>query len=356
MNNNSINGPNIFQRILSFYKKIVSKVSVILKQPLVKLFLLIIAFLFPFIVSNDYVIYICVVIMITSISILGYNFMTGFSGTFIMSQAAFCGLGAYMSVYAAMHWGIPIIICFIIGALFSSLIGFLLSFPTKRLSSVFLSLATLGFNQLMYIIFQNATNLTGGAYGIKDIPRPVLFGRDINNKEYYILSLIFLIISYFAIKRILLSKTGRVMLAIAVDPMVPASVGVNTGNYRTLAFCVASFFGGLSGALQAHFINYIFANNYKSDETMIQLSMMALGGMASLPGSIVGTAIFNFISYYFAALYNYRLFICGGLLVLTMLFRPQGIMGGKPIGLRKHTKKYLESINIKPSKSFPKIK
>lgn len=115
----------------------------------VKIALLALAFVFPFVTTNSYLTYICVMIMIYSIAIFGYNFMTGFAGTFIMSQAAFCGLGGYMSAYISMNCGIPVMLSMFLGACFAALCGFLLSLPTQRLQSTFLSLATLGFNQLM---------------------------------------------------------------------------------------------------------------------------------------------------------------------------------------------------------------
>lgn len=312
----------------------------------VKIALLALAFVFPFVTTNSYLTYICVMIMIYSIAIFGYNFMTGFAGTFIMSQAAFCGLGGYMSAYISMNCGIPVMLSMFLGACFAALCGFLLSLPTQRLQSTFLSLATLGFNQLMYIVYQNATPFTGGAYGIKDIPRPTLFGVRMDNTAYYIMTLIVLIICYILLKNVLASKTGRVMFAIAVDPSLAASMGINPGKYRSLIFTVCSFFGGLAGALQVHFINYTFAKNYTGDETMMMLSMMALGGMSSLSGSIVGPAIFLFISLYFASLYNYRLFICGAMLILTMLFRPNGIMGGKLIAPRKSSLRYISTQDL----------
>lgn len=306
-----------------------------------KLLCFAVLFAFPFLVRNQYLTYIAVTIMITSISVFGYNFMTGYAGTFILCSAAFNGIGAYAAVDLAMKLGVPIILSIFLGAAVSSVCGFLLSLPTQKLRATFLSLTTMAFNMMMFIVYKNLTPITGGAYGIKDIPRPVLFGHTMDNKLFYLFTLLIFIAMYILLSNILRSKTGRVMFAIGVDPTVAAAMGVNVGRYRTLIFCVAAFCCGLSGALSAFFINYIYANNFSADVTMMQLSMMALGGMASMAGSVIGPAIFTTVSLYFASLYNYRMFICGAMLILIMLYRPQGIAGGRPIGLRKKSAAFL---------------
>lgn len=330
------------KKISQTMTSLVNTCSLLWDKFYVKIIVLALLFIFPHIVPNQYVVYIGVIVMYLGIEILGYNFITGYGNTFTMGHAAFCGLGAYFSVYVSMHTNIPVTISIILGGFFTALCGFLISLPTQKLRITFLSLATMGLNQLLYIIFKNAEPITGGTYGTKDIPRPSLFGASMSNNWYFDYALIFLILSVIIIKRILVSKSGRVVLALAVDPTVASAMGVDIRKYRTLMFSVAAFFAGIGGALQAHFINYVHPDTYKPDETMMLIAMMALGGMASIAGSIVGPGIFTVVSLYFASLYDYRTIICGLMLILTMIYRPNGLMGGKRLPLRKVSLKYIK--------------
>ena len=331
------------KKISQFLDGVRSKCSALWSKLYVRLIVLALLFIFPHVVPNQYVVYIGVIVMHLGIEILGYNFITGYGNTFTMGQAAFCGLGAYFSVYISMHTSIPVTVCIILGGFFAALCGLIISLPTQKLRITFLSLATMGLNQLLYIIFKNAEPLTGGTYGTKDIPRPVLFGSAMSNNWYFDYTLIFLILSIVVIERILMSKSDRVVLALAVDPTVASAMGVDIRKYRTLMFSIAAFFGGIGGALQAHFINYVHPDTYKPDETMMLIAMMALGGMASIAGSIVGPGIFTVISLYFAQLYDYRTIICGLLLIFTMLYRPSGLMGGKRLPLRKSSLAFIQN-------------
>ena len=235
------------KKISQFLDGVRSKCSALWSKLYVRLIVLALLFIFPHVVPNQYVVYIGVIVMHLGIEILGYNFITGYN-TFTMGQAAFCGLGAYFSVYISMHTSIPVTVCIILGGFFAALCGLIISLPTQKLRITFLSLATMGLNQLLYIIFKNAEPLTGGTYGTKDIPRPVLFGSAMSNNWYFDYTLIFLILSIVVIERILMSKSGRVVLALAVDPTVASAMGVDIRKYRTLMFSIAAFFGGIGGA------------------------------------------------------------------------------------------------------------
>lgn len=316
-------------------KKIVLSVSGFLKKPIVKAVLLVLVAAIPFIFNNNHYANTLTLIAVMSISVLGYNFMAGFAGTFYLCQPAFYGVGAYASSLMAMYLGIPPIISILLAGFFTAGVGYLLSLPTMRMKEMFLIIGTVAFHQIMYAIFINATPVTGGVYGLKSIPSLRFFGQTLNSKQIWLVAFTYLCLCYIVLKNILLSKTGRLVMSMAKDPAIGAAMGANTSKYRSFAFSVAAFMGGVAGAIYAHYIGYIFYGNFTLELNTQQLAMMALGGLGSLPGSILGPTILVLLTESLATFYNYRMLIYGVLLIACMLFRPKGLLGGRPVGMRK---------------------
>jgi branched-chain amino acid transport system permease protein len=169
--------------------------------------------------------------------------------------------------------------------------------------------------------------------GIRLIPSPVLLGFKFDtNFKFYYFALGLLAICYIIIKRVTNSKIGRAFEAMRDDPIAAAYSGINVANYKVINFALASFFTGVAGAALVHYNNYISPFSYSLDESIYQLQMAILGGLGSLPGSILGSAILVIVPEISRTFYDYRLLFVGLLMVVMMLWSPNGILGKNGIG------------------------
>ena len=323
------------------------RVSELWSKPYIKWPLILLVAAIPYIFQNNHYATILTLIAIYSISVLGYNFMAGYGGTFYMCQPAFYGIGAYTSAIISIRTGIHPIATVFIGAFVAALAGWILSLPTQRMKEMFLTIGTLAFMQIMYAVFLNATPITGGAYGMRSIPNYNFAGIVMGYKGTWLIVLAFLVLSFTIMQRLLSSRTGRAVISMAKDPSIGAAMGADMKKYRSFAFAVAAFFGGLAGGLYAHHIGYIYYGNFTLDVNTAQLAMLALGGMASLEGCIIGPAILTILTESLVSLYNYRMLIYGIILISCMVFRPQGLMGGRPVKIRKEAEKFLTTYRSK---------
>lgn len=333
-------------KIKTIYSNVSRTVGAWIKLLPVKIALILLVAAIPFIFNNNHYASVLTLVAINSISVLGYNFMAGYGGTFYLCQPAFYGIGAFASTLLSMQLGIHPVFSVFIAAFISSAAGFILSLPTQKMKAMFLTIGTLAFMQIMYAVFLNSS-ITGGAYGIRNIPGFSFFGVKLGYKGIWLIILAYQVLAFFVMKRLLLSKTGRAVISMAVDPSIGAAMGANMRQYRSFAFSVAAFFGGLAGGLYAHNIGYIFYGNFTLDVNTAQLAMLALGGMASLEGCVVGPAILIILTESLVSFYNYRLLIYGFILIVCMVFRPQGLLGGRPVGLRKEAEKFLTNYRAK---------
>lgn len=303
--------------------------------------LCVLALVVPAFITNFYVVHVLITICLYSILALSYNLIAGFAGQFSLAQAAFYGIGAYTSAILTTRLGVCFWLALPCAGIVAALVSVILAAPTLRLRDIYLTLSTLAFAQVTYIVLHNWNSVTGGSYGITGIPVPSLLGHAFKLHAYYYLVLVVLAVSYGILRRMLLSRTGRALLAMSADAPVAGSLGINVTYYRLFAFSVSAFFAGLAGSLYAHYITFISADSFVLHETISMLAMMVLGGMASLPGSVLGPAILILASEGFRGLYQYRTLIYGVIIVGVILFAPNGLLGGRPLGLRAGALAYI---------------
>jgi branched-chain amino acid transport system permease protein len=250
-----------------------------------------------------------------------------------MGRAAFMGLGAYCSAIMSVKCGMPFAAAFVISGVFSGLVGAMLGFLCKKSTFDYLTLVTVGFNVIVQTLMLNWIPVTGGVMGISKVPVPSLFGFkfDTNTRFYYI-ALLFLALSYITMRRICNSKLGRAFEAIRDDPVAAEYSGINVQLYKILNFAIGSVFTGLAGALSVHYTQYASPFNFTLDESIYQLQMAILGGLGSLPGSLLGTFVLVVLPEISRSFYEYRLFLVGLLMVIMMLRFPNGLLGKAGVG------------------------
>jgi branched-chain amino acid transport system permease protein len=282
----------------------------------------------PKMMPNEYVFRVVIAVIIDIPLALAQNLITGFTGMLTLGQAAFYGIGAYTSALLVLRAGLPWPVAFLAAGLVACLFGILLGFPCLRVGSDYLTLMTIGFGEIFHIVALNWMDLTRGPMGIPGVPPPqigpIVF--DTSFRMYY-LYLAITLVCYLSMHRLTKSHVGRALIAIREDETAAATMGINVAYYKVLAFAFGTLWAGFSGSMLAHFLAFVGPMTFTLNESLFHMQMAILGGLGSLPGSVLGAAILVSLPQVFQPLYRYRMLLNGALMVMLMAWRPQGIMG-----------------------------
>ena len=290
--------------------------------------LVVIALVLPLIVTSESTCGIFVRVVLYMLLATGLNLTNGYSGQFNIGSAGFMCVGAYTAGILATRMDTHFIFAAILAGLVASVFGLLLSLPTSRLSGMYLSLVTMGFSEIIRVIALNWSSVTGGAFGVKNIPNPVFFGTKIvSTKQYYYLILAMLLIVLFMAYRVLNSRVGRAWISIRENPDAASSLGINIRNYKVLNLMVSAFVAGLGGAFMAYYYRYIASDMFTIAAGHEVLAMVVLGGMGTLGGPLLGATVINILTEVFRFAEEYRMIGYALLVIIMMWVRPQGLIG-----------------------------
>jgi branched-chain amino acid transport system permease protein len=304
-------------------------------RKLITLAVILAACALPLVITDEYALRVLNVFFIYSVVALSINLIVGFCGQLDMGRAAFMGLGAYWSAILAVRLHFPFFVAFLTAGIFAGLVGAILGFLCRKSSFDYLTLITIGFNVVCQVVFLNWIPVTNGAMGIPKVPVPQFFGFVFDtNLRFYYLALGFLVVCYILIERITKSKLGRAFEAIRDDSIAASYSGINIQNFKVLNFAIGSVFTGLAGSLLVHYTQYASPFNYTLDESVYQLQMAILGGLGSLPGSLLGTLILVVAPEISRSFYEYRLVFVGFMMVIMMIYWPNGLLGKAGVGER----------------------
>ncbi|MBC8501414.1 MAG: branched-chain amino acid ABC transporter permease [Nanoarchaeota archaeon] len=281
-----------------------------------------------------YLTHLLILIGIYVILTVSLNLALGYTGLLNLGHVAFFGIGAYTSALLTKA-GVPFLLAFIIAGIFASIFGYLLVLATRKLKGDYLALATLGFSFVIYSLMLNWTGLTRGPLGIPGIEKPSFFGLTISSTySYLIFVAVICILSVFVIYRIVKSPFGRLLEATRDDEMGLRVLGKNTFKLKYKAMMISAFFAGIAGSLFAHYITYIDPSYFTIPEIILLLSIVIVGGIASIKGSIVSTFVIllipealRFLALSSSILGPARQVIYAMILLGILLLRPRGIFG-----------------------------
>lgn len=281
---------------------------------------------------SSYLLRICTLIMLYASLAIALNLITGYTGQISLGHAMFFGIGAYTSALLVAKLGFNWFATLPVSMLLSAVVGLVVGVPALRLSGSYLAIVTMGFAEVMKMVFNNWTSVTNGVLGVKNIPRPEIFGfvfETSNGGMYYLILGIMLLISAF-VYLLVNSKYGRAFRMIKEDPLAATSLGVNTTYYKVLAFVISAMLTSIVGSYYAHFQRFINASSFTFDTSILILSIVILGGMGTMRGMYLGAAVLIILPEALRSLEGLRFVIYGLCLVLMMRFRPQGLLGGEP--------------------------
>lgn len=265
---------------------------------------------------DPYYLRIMALIGINIILALGLNLITGVTGQLSMGHAGFMSIGAYTSAILSMQFGLSYFLAILAGAFAAALFGFIIGIPTLRLEGDYLAMVTIGFAEIVRVFFLNFEP-GGKAVGLSGIPQNTTFT----------MVWIIVIAVVFLNAKLLKSRMGRAFYAIRENEIAAEASGVNITWMKVLVFTVGSFLGGLGGGLYAHYMYFIRPQDFAFMKSIELLNMVVLGGMGSIPGTILGAVILTIAPEMLRIVAEYRLLFYGALLVILMIFRPNGLLG-----------------------------
>ncbi len=303
-------------------------------SPVLRYSFLPVLFILPFL-AGDYFIDVAILAGIYIILALGLNVVVGFAGLLNLGFVAFYAIGAY--TYALLNtkfgFGFWSALPFSVGL--TSAAGFLLAIPALRLRGDYLAIVTLGFGEIVRLVLNNWDSVTRGPNGISGISRPLILSFSPGSLiPYYYLVLFFVLLTVFITKRVYSSKIGRAWIALREDEIAASTMGINTTLYKLYAFAFGAFWAGLAGAVFAGKMQFVSPESFTFMESVLILCMVILGGLGSIAGVILGAFVLVLLPEMLREVQLYRMLALGSGLVLLMIFRPQGLLGGKSASLR----------------------
>jgi branched-chain amino acid transport system permease protein len=269
---------------------------------------------------DPYFLQIIVNIGIAIILALGLNVITGLTGQLSLGHAAFMSVGAFTSALLTIKTGIPFSLNLLLAGSFTALIGILIGFPILRLTGDYLAICTLGFAEIVKVVFLNL-DITNKALGLTVPPAKTTLPMPI-------IVWICAILAIVAITFVQNSRFGRALKAIRENEIAAESMGINLTLYKLKSFALGTFLAGIGGALYGHFLSYINPSDFGFLKSVDILSMVVLGGLGSVPGAVIGASVLAAAPEFLRFMSQYRMLVYGALLVFLMVFRPNGLLGG----------------------------
>ncbi|MEN8191011.1 MAG: branched-chain amino acid ABC transporter permease [Thermodesulfobacteriota bacterium] len=261
---------------------------------------------------------------------LGLNIVVGVAGLLDLGYVAFYAVGAYSYALLNLHFDLGFWIVLPIGGLLAALFGIILGFPVLRLRGDYLAIVTLGFGEIIRLVLENWDKFSKGPSGIANIDRPGFFGMELSLDHailyIYYLVLIMVLFTIFVVNRLQDSRLGRAWLALREDEIACQAMGIDKTRTKLMAFSLGAFWAGLVGVIFAAKTTFVNPASFTFLESAIILSIVVLGGMGSIAGVIIGALVLILLPEYLRALSEYRMLAFGGILVLMMVFKPQGMI------------------------------
>jgi len=269
---------------------------------------------------DPYLLQILVNIGIAIIMALGLNIITGITGQLSLGHAAFMSIGAFTSALITIKLGLPFGLNLLLSGIVAAFIGAAIGYPILRLTGDYLAICTLGFAEIVKVVFLNL-EITNKALGLSVPPL-----KSAIPMPFYVWGVAILSIVLVCFMKE--SRFGRALKAIRDDEIAAEAMGINIARYKVQSFAIGSFMAGVGGGLYAHFLSYINPSDFGFLKSVDILSMVVLGGLGSIAGTVFGASVLAAAPEFLRFMSQYRMLVYGGLLVFMMVFRPNGLLGG----------------------------
>ena len=278
-------------------------------------------------VAPRYFVFLASVILVNAIVAIGLNLLSGYTNQLSFGHAGFLAIGAYTAAVLTLRVpGVPVVLTLVLAGLFTAAVGLAFGIPCLRLGGLYLTMATLAFGFVITEAILNLDTLTRGADGLR-VPTARLGTLALSSDaaRYYLVAAVAAVLVAAAVN-LVRTRTGRAFLAIRESEIAAQASGVPVATYRALAFGLSAFYTGVAGGLFAFVVGFLSPDAFDVFLSVDFVVMIIVGGLGSVPGSIIGAAVVTVLHDGLAAFQNYRPLIFGALLIACMLFMPGGVM------------------------------
>ena len=283
----------------------------------------------PFFLKGNYLLNVLVFVGINTMLAVALNLLLGYAGQISLGHAAFFGMGAYISGIITTRFPIDPFLIIILAAFCAGALAFVIGFPILKLKGHYLAMATLGFGIIMYIIFNETVDFTGGPSGLPGIPNlhigSLVFDNDWNN--YYLVWIFTLAVMLLSIN-LFQSRIGRALRAIHDSEVAARVMGVNSRTLKVQIFAVSAVISALAGSLYAHIMTFIAPASFGFNFSVELLTMVVIGGLGSIYGSFLGAVILTMLPEFLRVFQDFDIVVYGLMLILITMFMPGGLIGG----------------------------
>jgi len=306
------------------------------------LLLTVIILLAPVLMHEGYLLNVMVFVGIHTMLALALNLLLGYAGQISLGQAGFFGLGAYISGILTATHGINPWLAMLAAALFVTLLAFIVGFPILKLKGHYLAMATLGLGIIIYIVFNEAVDHTGGPSGLSGIPNlkigDITFDSDLKN---YYLIWGFTIVAMGLALNLVHSRIGRALRAIHDSEVAARVMGVNARLLKVQIFALSAGLSAIAGSLYAHTMTFVAPASFGFNFSVELVTMVIIGGLASIYGSLLGAALLTVLPEMLRAFQDYDIIVYGLLLIVMTMFMPGGLVKGVPAAFSRVRNKLL---------------
>ena len=279
---------------------------------------------------NSYQIHIVDLAVLYTILAIGLNITIGYCGQMNLAHAAFYAVGAYATSLLTTNYHMGFWVSLPIAIIISTLFGVLMGLPSLKVRSHYLAIGTLGLAIAVNDTLTNLTNFTGGPNGILGIPTPNFFGISLASEyNYYYLVLAFAVLLFLFARLMLKYSIGRSFRAIREDHIAAQALGINVAKQQIIAFGLSGLFAGVAGILYAHMLSYVSPDSFNLNEMFFLLTIVIIGGMGNIYGSVVGAILLIFAREWLSQFQNWEQVIYGCLIVALIIFMPEGVVSIK---------------------------
>ena len=283
----------------------------------------------PFSLRESYLLNVMVFIGIHTMLAVALNLLMGYAGQISLGHAAFFGMGAYISGIFTTRFGLDPWLVIIMAALCAAAIAFAMGFPILKLKGHYLAMATLGFGIIIYIIFNETVNWTGGPSGLSGIPNlkigELVFDNDFHN--YYLVWIITLGVMLLSIN-LSQSRIGRALRAVHDSEIAARVMGINAWVLKVQIFTVSAFISAIAGSLYAHTMTFVAPASFGFNFSVELVTMVVVGGLGSIYGSFLGAAILTTLPEFLRVFEDFDIIIYGLMLIVITMFMPGGLISG----------------------------
>ena len=294
----------------------------------------------PLAFQGGYLMNVLVFVGIHTMLAIGLNLLLGYAGQISLGHAGFFGLGAYLSGVLSATYGWNPWLAMPLAALLVGSLAFLIGFPILKLKGHYLAMATLGLGIIIYIVFNETVDLTGGPSGLSGIPNLAIgsltFDSDVKN---YYLIWAFTLLTIMLTLNLANSRVGRALRAVHDSEVAARVMGVNARLLTVQIFALSAVISSIAGSLYAHTMTFVSPASFGFNFSVELLTMVVIGGLGSIYGSFLGAALLTLLPEFLRAAQDYDIIIYGGLLMLMVMFMPGGLVRGVPDLFRKLLKK-----------------